>query len=154
MRAMALPDTIPDISHAIQLAVAPVFLLTGIAGLLGVMTNRLARIIDRGRFFELHWTDLDEGARALAHREMASLEKRRRLASAAINACTFAALLVCVVVATLFVEALLGLPLKWVAGVLFVMAMLALISGLGAFLREVYVATHVVRLQRVDKPSR
>jgi hypothetical protein len=150
MRAMALPETIPDISHAIQLAVAPVFLLTGIASLLGVMTNRLARIIDRGRFFELHWQELDEGARVAAHKEMGSLERRRRLASAAINACTFAALLVCLVVATLFVEALLNLPLKWVAGVLFLLSMVALVSGLGAFLREVYLATHVVRLQRAD----
>ena len=146
-----LPDTIPDIGHAIQLAVAPVFLLTGIASLLGVMTNRLARIIDRGRYFELHWLELDEGARVAAYKEMTSLERRRRLASAAINACTFAALLVCLVVATLFVEALLGLPLKWVAGVLFLLSMLALISGLGAFLREVYLATHVVRLRRADK---
>jgi hypothetical protein len=152
MRVMALPDTIPDIAHAIQLAVAPVFLLTGIAGLLGVMTNRLARIIDRGRYFELHWRELDEGAQAAAHREMASLERRRKLASGAINACTFAALLVCLVVATLFTEALLNLPLKWVAGVLFLVSMLALISGLGAFLREVYLSTHVVRLRRGDAP--
>jgi hypothetical protein len=150
MRAMALlPDL--DISHAIQLAVAPVFLLTGIAGLLNVMTNRLARIIDRGRYFELHWQQLDDDARTAAYKEMTSLERRRKLASAAINSCTFSALLVCLVVATLFVEALLGLPLKWVAGVLFLLSMLALISGLGAFLREVYLATHVVRLARVDK---
>ena len=42
--------SVEDIGHAIQLALAPVFLLTGIAAMLGVMTGRLARIIDRGRF--------------------------------------------------------------------------------------------------------
>ena len=40
---------VDDIGRAIQLALAPVFLLTGIAALLGVMAGRLARIIDRGR---------------------------------------------------------------------------------------------------------
>lgn len=39
-------------SHAIQLAIAPVFLLTGIAGLLAVIANRLGRIIDRARSLE------------------------------------------------------------------------------------------------------
>jgi hypothetical protein len=38
--------SIGDVSHAIQLALAPVFLLTGIAGILNVMAGRLARIID------------------------------------------------------------------------------------------------------------
>ena len=42
------PDP-PVISHAIQLAIAPVFLLTGISALLGVMATRLARVIDRAR---------------------------------------------------------------------------------------------------------
>jgi hypothetical protein len=143
---MPSPDIIPDIAHAIQLAVAPVFLLTGISALLGVMTNRLARIIDRARYFEQHWPQLDEDTRKAAHRELSSLERRRRLASRAINACTFAALLVCLVVATLFVEVLLDLPLKWLAGLLFIGSMAALIGGLTSFLREVYLATHTVRI--------
>jgi hypothetical protein len=143
---MLSQETIPDIGHAIQLAVAPVFLLTGIAALLGVMTNRLARIIDRGRFFEQRWPRMDPDARSAVHDELSNLERRRRLASRAINACTFAALLVCLVVTTLFIEALLELPLKWLAGMLFIGAMAALIGGLTAFLREVYLATHTVRI--------
>jgi len=44
------PDTgINAVAHAIQLAVAPVFLLSGIGAVLAVLTNRLSRIIDRGR---------------------------------------------------------------------------------------------------------
>ena len=77
-----------DVGHAIQLALAPVFLLTGIAGMLNVMAGRLARIIDRGR-------QLTEGpsrrliaSSASLHRELTSLEQRRHLASAAITACT------------------------------------------------------------------
>ncbi len=139
-------DSMPVISHAIQLAIAPVFLLTGIAALLGVMATRLARIIDRARYWEQTWEKLDDRARAAARSELANLERRRHLASWAINFCTSAALLVCIVIAALFVEAFFSADLKWLAGVLFIGVMIALIGGLGCFLREVYVATHTVRV--------
>ena len=46
-------DTIiPTVAHVIQMAVAPVFLLTGVGAILTVLTNRLARIIDRARILE------------------------------------------------------------------------------------------------------
>ncbi|MEP6679138.1 MAG: DUF2721 domain-containing protein, partial [Betaproteobacteria bacterium] len=126
---------------------APVFLLTGIAGLLGVMANRLSRIIDRARYYEPLWKDLDETARTAARGELRDLEQRRHLASWAINFCTSAALLVCIVISVLFVEAFFLAELKWLAGVLFIGVMIALIGGLSCFLREVYVATHTVRIK-------
>jgi len=139
---MPIDQGLPAIAHAIQLAIAPVFLLTGIAGLLGVMANRLARVIDRARMLEELWGGLDQTARAAARVELAALERRRRLASWAINFCTAAALLVCLVIVTLFIEEFATLNLRWVAGVLFVLAMLAVVGGLTSFLREVYLATH------------
>ena len=137
---------IADIAHAIQLALAPVFLLTGIAGTLNVMTNRLARIIDRGRFFEEKWGQLDMAVRAASHEELVNLDRRRHFASLAINATTLSALLVCMVVATLFAEVLLTLPLTWLAGVFFLGSTLALVFGLTAFLREVHLAMSTVRI--------
>lgn len=134
------------IAHVVQLAVAPVFLLTGVGALLSVMTNRLGRVIDRARFMERVWPELDPAGRSLAREEFLALSKRARYASWAINFCTFAALLVCSVVATLFIDAFLGTNLKWLVGALFVIAMLALICGLAAFLREVYIATRTVRI--------
>lgn len=141
-----LSGNITDIAHAIQLALAPVFLLTGIAGILNVMTGRLARIIDRGRYFEEGWARLDTATRHTVQIELMNLERRRQLASWAINAGTFAALLVCLVVATLFVEALLDLPLRWLAGIFFIGSTMALIAGLTSFLREVHLATSTVRI--------
>ena len=140
------------IAHAIQLAIAPVFLLTGIAGLLNVMATRLARVIDRTRTFENTWATLDGKARAAARAELASLEKRRRACSWSINYCTTAALLICVVIVALFVEEFFSTSLRGVAGALFVAAMVALIGGLGCFLREVYLATHAtsIDLARFD----
>jgi len=137
----------PVIQHAIQLAIAPVFLLTGIAGLLGVMANRLARIVDRARALELKWTALSEKALVYAHAEIRNLERRRNLASWSINFCTGAALLLCIVIVTLFFEEFLGTDLKWLAGALFVAAMICLVGGLSSFLREVYLATHMGRIE-------
>jgi MFS family permease len=136
---------INEVPQAIQLALGPVFLLTGIAGVLNVMAGRLARIIDRGR-------QLTEDARvppalhAFVEIELKELNRRRLLASAAITACTLSALLVCVVIATLFIEELLDAPLKWLVGVLFTGATFALVIGLAYFLREVHLATTTVRI--------
>ena len=140
-----LPD-IGDLARAIQLALAPVFLLTGIAGLLGVMTGRLARIIDRGRAFaEGRVTFVSPDSMSIA-RERQTLEPRRHLTSVAITATTVAALLVCMVIAGLFVEVMLQAPLKWLISGLFATAMLALVVGLTFFLREVHLAMHTVRI--------
>ena len=147
---MVATESVPVIVHAIQLAVAPVFLLTGMASLLGVMAARLARIIDRARSFEADWDNLSPARRTAAHRELQQLEQRRHVASWAINCSTFAALLVCVVVTTLFVDAFFHTDLKWLAGLLFIAAMLALIAGLSCFLREVTLATRMVRLLKQE----
>ncbi len=144
-----LANAAPDVGHAIQLALAPVFLLTGIAGMLNVMAGRLARIIDRGR--QLKERPLDAAAAADdAERvdELHSLERRRQLASTAITSCTLSALLVCTVIPCLFLEELLGLPLRWLEGVLFTGSALALVVGLGYFLVEVHLATRTVRVHR------
>jgi hypothetical protein len=140
-------EVVPVIQHAIQLAIAPVFLLTGIAALLGVMANRLARIVDRARDLELRSTALDEKTLASARVEIVNLERRRHLASWSINFCTGAALLVCIVIVTLFFEEFFKTDLKWLAGAQFVGAMIGLIGGLSSFLREVYIATHTGRIQ-------
>ena len=145
------PDT-GIIAHAIQLAIAPVFLLTGIAALLGVMAQRLARVIDRARSVEATWPGMDAKAQAAARLEIRNLERRRRVCSWSINYCTIAALLICLVIVALFVEEFFATNLKWLAGALFVTAMVALICGLISFLREVYLATHTtsIDLTRFD----
>ena len=137
----------PAISHAIQLAIAPVFLLTGMAGLLSVMTNRLARVVDRTRFVQQSWSQLETDERGLACTELEHLAQRRHLASWAINFCTAGALLVCLVIGTLFVDDLSATDLRWLAGGVFVCAMLALIGGLTSFLREVYLATQSMQIE-------
>jgi len=144
---MPFDATVGVVSHAIQLAIAPVFLLTGFAGLLGVMATRLARVIDRARVVEAAWPSLDPNGRAKARREMHSLEHRRRVCSWSITFCTAAALLVCVVIVILFAEEFLAMNLSGLISVLFVGAMVVVICGLGCFLREVYIATHATSIE-------
>lgn len=134
-------------ARVIQLALAPVFLLTGIAGMLNVMTGRLGRIVDRGRHLS---ESLEANTAGPPHKSasyLGTLEQRRHLASMAIMSCTLAALLVCMVIVVLFAEALLELSLRWLEGILFTGSTFALIVGLTYFLREVHLATQTVRLE-------
>lgn len=142
---MINPVNVAEVPQAIQLALGPVFLLTGIAGILNVMTGRLARIIDRARQIA-EGEGRPESPRGLHREELQFLERRRTLASSAITACTLAALLVCTVIAALFIEEMLDAPLKALIGLLFTGATLALVAGLAFFLREVRMATHSVRI--------
>jgi MFS family permease len=135
-----------DAAHAIQLALAPVFLLTGIAGMLNVMAGRLARIIDRGRQLTEHPMPDTTGHPRPIDLELASLGRRRHLARSAITACTFSALLVCTVIAALFVEVLVQVELRGLVGLVFTGSTVALVVGLAYFLREVHTATQTVRI--------
>lgn len=139
------PEDVTNVTRAIQLALAPAFLLTGIAGMLNVMAGRLARIIDRGR--ALSEASGANAPSAPVDRELERLELRRHCTSVAISACTVAALLVCMVIATLFLETMLRAPLRWPIAVLFTLATLTLVVGLTYFLREVNLATRTIRIR-------
>jgi hypothetical protein len=136
-----------DTARAIQLALAPTFLLTSIAGILNVLSGRLSRIVDRGRYLsESPQSSITLPMFARVN-ELGTLERRRRLVGVAITACTLAALLICLVIVMLFVEALLELPVKWLEGLLFACASVALVVGLTYFLREVHFATWRARVR-------
>ena len=135
------------VTSAIQLALTPAFLLTGISSLLNVMTGRLSRIVERGRH-------LHGGSRHGAHHESAvelrHLERRLQLTCRAIYATTLAALLVCAILPALFLGGLLKTEFTWLVGGLFFAATGALVIGLGDFLREVHLATRTIRFSAQD----
>jgi hypothetical protein len=142
------PETgIAAIAHVIQLSVAPVFLLSGVSAMLGVLSARLGRIIDRARMLEaraLNETDSTIQARQYAQIEV--LARRARLVSYAISLCTICALLICTVVISLFIGAFFARDVSNVIGVAFIAALTALGGGLVIFLREVFVATRNLRI--------
>jgi hypothetical protein len=140
-----------DIGHIIQLAIAPVFLLTGVGTNLLVLTNRLARIIDRSRVLEDRIDTLGQRIEAEALAEIAVLFRRAQLINRAITLSTTCALLICVVIAALFVGDALNLEFATFIALLFVLAMLALIGSFVFLLREIFVATKSLRMRRLPK---
>jgi len=138
--------TIKALASVIQLAVAPVFLLAGIAGLLNVLSSRLARIVDRARVIERRIPQAkSEKQRVLLHTETATLWTRIALINWAIRLCVSSALVVCVVIVALFVGDFVTLNIAALIAVLFVAAMLLIIVGLVFLLREISVATKNMR---------
>jgi hypothetical protein len=144
-----------EIAHVIQLSVAPVFLLTGVATLLNVLSGRLARIVDRARVLE---DRLDAAVNNHSHaivRELLILEKRGKLIYRAITLSTISALMVCFVIASLFASSMLHYSTRFFVGTLFILAMLSSITSLVLFLREVFFAieTFEVGLPSSERPA-
>ena len=134
------------VAHAIQLAVAPVFLRSGIGAILMVMTNRLGRIIDRARVLEERLDNASTELHPALRTDLTTLSRRAKLISCAITLCTATALLVCTVIAVLFLTAFLRFDLSIPVALLFIAAMLAFFLGLLWFLREIYMATMNLRI--------
>ena len=134
------------IAQVIQIAVAPVFLLAGISALLGVMTNRLARVIDRSRILQRGMKQVsDTDSIRQIDREMAKLLKRGQLINYAIALATGSALSVCLVIMTLFLGGMVGGNFSTAIAVLFILCMGMLIIALVLFITEVFIATHSMR---------
>lgn len=124
------------VAHAIQLAVAPVFLLSGIGAILVVLTNRLGRIIDRARVLEERLETVSPEVHAGLRDDLKVLSLRAKLISRAITLCTVTALLVCMVIAFLFLSGFLRFDASLPVALLFVAAMSAFFLGLLWFLER------------------
>jgi hypothetical protein len=135
-----------DIAHAIQLAVAPVFLFSGVGVLLGVLTNRLARVVDRARKVE---ESLKVAAPAQvddAREQLQVASRRARYINVSITLSTIAALLIALVIGLLFASTFVPLNLAAYVAVLFVLAMVALVCALISFLFEVRIAIAALKI--------
>jgi uncharacterized membrane protein YkgB len=140
---MSLNLQISDIGHVIQLSIAPVFLLTGVATKLTVLMNRLARIIDRTRVLK---DALRKGPDPECDEELGVLYQRWQLINYALTSSTGCGFLICVIIACLFLGDITSLPLdKYIAG-MFVLAMVALILSFSFLLREVFVSFRYMRM--------
>ena len=138
--------TATSLATTIQIAVAPVFLLAGIAGFLNVLSSRLGRIVDRARILEVRVTELEESVRLeLANVELRTLWRRVKIINWSIGLCTASALMVCVLVVGLFVGGVWAFNSDELIVALFVIALVLLIVALLLFLKEVQLATRVLK---------
>lgn len=135
-----------EIAHSVQLAVAPVFLLSAVGLIITVLTNRLARVIDRAR-------KLEDSAPATAaadlrdrQEQLRVLGRRARLANRAITLSVICALLVSLVVVAIFLNQFIDVDLSTTAALLFILGMLSLIGALLLFLREVFLAIAALKI--------
>lgn len=135
-----------DVGQGIQLATAPVFLLAGVGILLIVLTNRLGRLIDRSRILD---DRLRSSAEAECVQELLSLHFRAALLNIAITASTACGLLICLVIAMLFLGDTTDLPLDQYIAVCFVVGMLALLVGFVYFMREILICGSFMRSQQL-----
>jgi hypothetical protein len=145
---MPIESPTPNVVHVIQLAVAPVFLLSGVGVILTVLTGRLARIIDRARLLEDRLHGQPDDRRAEMETEMGLLSHRATMINVALTMATSCALMVCLVIALLFVGSALRVDFDVIISVLFVTGMLALVGSLTIFMREIFLGTAQLRIGR------
>ena len=144
---MIAPTAASELAHTIQMATAPVFLLTGIGAFLNVMVGRLARVVDRARALEMRFTPPDHPDHARQVWELRLLDRRMRVVSYAISLCTASAALICGVVAGLFLARLAGLGFSQTMAIIFASAMVMLIGGLTMFLFEVHLSMKSIKIR-------
>lgn len=136
-----------DISRVVQLVIAPAFLLTGIGTFLTIMTQRLARVIDRAREVSFETESPDESSDLAALRDILAI--RAKLIQRGIVFCTMAAIVICGLIGLMFLDALVDQSLAQVIAVVFVATMIIVATGLTFFLREVFIATASLRSRHI-----
>mgnify|MGYP001566372068 CR=1 FL=1 len=134
--------SIKDVAQLIQLAVAPIFLLTALATTLLVLAGRLARIVDRGRALELRTTPGGSPHRD----ELLMLERRAHIIYRALFLGVAAALCVCLLMTLAFAGEIFQFNPARAVALLFMAALFAYTGALICLLREVFLAVGSFRL--------
>ena len=140
-----MPEALTDIGHVIQLAIAPVFMLTAIGTVLNVLAGRLGRAVDRRRVLVAALPKLDVGIADVARAEVGFEIQRIRLIYIAITMAVLSALLICLLIALAFIDAFTVANFAKLIAVLFILAMVALIASLTIFLREIFISINSPR---------
>jgi hypothetical protein len=139
--------SVNTVADVVRIAIAPVFLLSGIAAFVNVCTSRLSRIVDRSRDIE---------PRLLASRgrehdrwlgELHVLDRRMRLVSWAISLSVLSAVLICAVVVLLFSASITRMHVATAIALLFIGSMTAIGLGFAVFLVETRVGSRAVRVR-------
>lgn len=133
-----------DVAHTIQLAIAPVFLLSTVCTKLIVLINRMSRIIDRSRILEER---LEVKYKENYLHELANLDRRYRHISIAISLSTGCGLFVCSIIALLFLGNTLDAVLDQYIGGMFVTAIACFVGSFSFLLGEIFVASSFTRRQ-------
>ena len=142
---MAIESHVSDITHVIQLAVAPVFMLTAVGAILAALNIRLGRAVDRRRVLEERLPRMPQAELASAQLELATIARRIRFVYLSILFAVVSGLFVSLLIVGAFLGAFVRADLSTTIGAMFIFAMLALIACLLLFLREIFLAVSTPR---------
>jgi hypothetical protein len=146
---MFFATDLDTVTHGIQLAVAPVFLLTAVAGMIGTVAGRLARIIDRARVVETRIDASPSDCPMTAEfDELQQLRARGKLVNACIALLTFCAILIGLTIMALFLGETTEMQIFRIATVLFLSGVTCFLLALLCFLTETVIATRVLKFAR------
>lgn len=145
---MAFPLDPDAVTHGIQLAVAPVFLLTAVSGMIGAVASRLARIIDRARLVEDRArVSSDQDFLRRAADELAELRLRGRLANGSIALLTGCAFLIGLTIIVLFLGETTDAQVGRYAVTSFLLGVVSFLLALLCFLAETVIATRLLNFE-------
>lgn len=138
----------PDTAHAIQLAVAPAFVLAAVGSTLAVLTNRLARVDDFSEKLRGEIEEADEEVGTADKAALRQLDRRAWLINVSISTAVLSGLLICAMVIATFTVNEFGLAADHVIAFLFGTAMASFALTYATFLIEVYLAAHMLKPTR------
>lgn len=151
---MFFATDLQSVSHGIQLAVAPVFLLTAVAGMIGTAALRLARIIDRARALE---AQVDQAPASdpmtLAFQELKLLRQRGSLVNTCIALLTFCGIMIGLTIMVLFLGGTVAVNIFRFASILFLLGVTLFLLALLCFLLETVIATRVLKFGRAKRKA-
>ncbi len=147
-----LPESVDSVAHVIQVALTPVFLLSGIAALLGVFSARLARVADRVDALSEMLDRAPAAKRGRLQRRLAYLQRRSHALDTAVILGAIGGGATCLAALLLFVGTLRDQTGATFLFASFGLALLCTAGALAAFLVEVLLASHGLR-DRVSAAS-
>ncbi len=148
---MNFATDLSTVTHGIQLAVAPVFLLTAVSGMIAAVAGRLARIIDRARLLEnrLEAGEVPEAKAVRMYRELRELGQRGWLVNGCLALLTLCAMLIGLTIILLFLGETAELPILKIATISFLSGVVCFLSALVCFLGETLLATRLLRFAQL-----
>lgn len=143
---MFFATDVGTVSHGIQLAVAPVFLLTAVAGMIGTVAGRLARIIDRARLLEGRIEAApDDSPMPVIIAELKQLRQRGKLVNICIALLTLCAIQIGLTIMALFLSETTEIEIFKAATILFLSGVGSFLLALLCFLVETFIATRILK---------
>ena len=140
-------SSLSGLAHTIQLALAPAFLLSAMGIILNMLTGRLARVVDRARMIEKDFTPRGHPDHDHQVNELRLLDRRMKIVNNSILLATASAVVLCTVVAVMFVAELVGFSFARTLASMFALSLLLLIASLVTFLIEVRVAVRAIQIR-------